>query len=170
MKRLISFVILSILLCSISYADAENKESKLIRSLFSSKCEPLNSDMECKRLGSLEERDDVTGEVYGFVICQRKNLNTGKWDVIIQSNIALGAGLTEEEAIEKASKAEAKGKSYFTIGLPLNPLGEFDYRRVEYRIYQEKGQPTAIELYVVMRDVKRNAKEPKTIKIAWPSS
>lgn len=161
-------ILLAMLFACLSCAQAA-PESDLIEGLYASKCRASNADQETTRLGSLEEQDDVTGETYGFVTCQRKNLNTGTWDVIVQSNIAVGAGLDEKQALEKSSQAQAAGKDYVTFGLPFNPLGPMDKRLIEYRLYQKDGKPSEIELYVVMRDTDRNPKEAKMVKVAWPS-
>jgi hypothetical protein len=137
--------------------------------LYSQKCSPSNPSEKIDRLGYLEQKDDVDNEIFGFVACKRQNLNTGEWDVIIQSNIALGAGLTNAQATEKAGQAQLEGTDYIKFGLPLNPLGQNDLRRIEYRLYQQNGAPTKIELFVVLRNSDRTAKQPKTLSVNWPA-
>jgi hypothetical protein len=142
----------------------------LAERLFAEKCDPLHVDREVRRLGYLEERDDLTGELYGFVVCQRRNLNSGEWDVIIQSNRAVGAGLTPEQATEKAAVAAGRGAHHYNIGIPFTPLGRLDPRRVEYRVHQTDGTPVVIEVRVTMRDARRLAKTTRTLQVPWPTA
>lgn len=136
--------------------------------LYEQKCSELNSSQQIARLGFVEARDDVDQKTVGFVVCHRKNLDTLEEDVIIQSNIAVGAGLTLSEARKKAQQALAESKPFVTFGLPFNPLGPGDKRMVEYRLYQQNGEPTAIEVFVVMRNADRSPKEAKTLRVDWP--
>jgi hypothetical protein len=148
---------------------AQGRPKNVIQWLIENKCKQVNSDRRHKLLGSLVERDDVDGEDFGFVICQRWSLVTGEWDVIIQSNRAVGAGLTSEEGSRKAARAAAAGQTYVKFGLPFNPLGKLDARRVEYRLYHKGGRPAALEIFVQMRDARRNAKKPAVLKVPWPA-
>jgi len=132
------------------------------------KCEQVSTDRRSKLLGALVERDEVDGEDFGFVVCQRWSLSSGEWDVIIQSNRAVGAGLTSVEGERKAAAAAAVRQRTAKFGLPFNPLGRLDHRRVEYRLHQERGRPAAIEVFVVLRDAARRAKQPKVLRVAWP--
>ncbi|MBD3412437.1 MAG: hypothetical protein GF397_04910 [Elusimicrobia bacterium] len=79
-----------------------------------------------------------------------------------------GTRLTLEQARERARKALSQGEEYFMTGPHFKALGKRDPRVVEYRFYQENGEPTAIEVYVIMRDSNRKAKPAKSIKVPWP--
>jgi hypothetical protein len=113
----------------------------------------------------------VDNEWYGFIICKQNNLNTGAWEMRVFSNAGnvTGANQTPELALEKSQQAQSEGKSYYTFGLPFHPLGELDKRQVEYRIYQTDGKPTAVEVFVVMRNADRTPKEPVALRAEWPS-
>jgi hypothetical protein len=144
------------------------KQSSIIPWLVKNKCEQVSTDRRYRLLGSLIESDDVDREEFGFVICQRWSLNSGDWDVIIQSNRAVGAGLTPAEAEKRAANAAAAGQGFVKFGLPFNPLGKLDHRRVEYLLHQERGKPVALELVLILRDSKRAAKKPKLLRVMWP--
>ena len=132
-------------------------------------CTPLNTSHKFDVLAFAESRDDVDNKWYGFVICKETDLNTGeeKMRVVSDAGNVTGTALTLEQAREKALTAQAAGQTYFTAGAPFNPAGALDPRRVEYRFYQVNGEPTEVEVYVVMRDANRGAKAPVTAKAAW---
>ncbi|MDD5162969.1 MAG: hypothetical protein PHD95_02060 [Candidatus ainarchaeum sp.] len=177
MKKLFPIIFLSIVLLVLLAGCVSNNQAgglpgigdSLESQLYSQKCSPSNSSEKIDRLGYLEQKDDVDNETFGFVVCKRQNLNTGEWDVIIQSNIAVGAGLTNAQATEKTSEAQSQGQDYLKFGLPFNPLGQNDLRNIEYRLYQQNGLPAKIELFVVLRNSDRTAKQPKILSVNWPS-
>ncbi len=132
-------------------------------------CTSPNTEEERTVLGYLEERDDVDKKWLPFIVCQYKNLNTGEISLRIFQKDTGGAGLTLEQATQKAAQAMEDGKEYFTIGIPYTPKGELDAKRIEYRIYQQNGEPVAVEVFVIMRDEQRQGKEPKTLRVSWPA-
>lgn len=135
-------------------------------------CKAANSEEKQEVLGFVEERDDVDEQWWGFIVCKETNLNTGEWRVKIFSSRnapVTGTSLTTEQARQKAVQANAEGKEYFLSGEPYNQRGELDERKVEYRIYQENGEPTEIEVFLVLRNEDRSAKEPQILRVGWPA-
>jgi len=114
----------------------------------------------------VESYDEVENKNYAFIVFCITDLNTGKSEVRIRSNVLTGTSLSTEKARVLAKKAQKAG----TRGNPFTPAGKLDKRQVEYRFYQEKGEPTAVEIFIVTRDVERKAKEPKILKIDWPQN
>jgi len=134
-------------------------------------CTALNTSEQYAILGYAEARDDLEKQWYGFIVCQRKNLDTGEWDVRVftKAGNVTGSALTPAQATEKTVQANQDGKTFVLFGSPFNPLGKLDYRKIEYRLYQENGKPSAVEVFIQMRNADRTAKEPVTLKVNWPS-
>ncbi|GEM_PF-2226200 len=131
-------------------------------------CKSPNTEEQRTVLGYLEERDDVDNKWFPFIVCEYKNLNTGEVRLRIFQKDGGGSGLSLEEAQQKAAAAFERGEDYYKIGIPYTQRGELDTRRIEYRIYQENGEPVAVEVFVVMRTEDRAAKPAKTLRIDWP--
>lgn len=179
MKTWIFFVVSAFLLgCTqviTQVVDEDAHGEALKQSLVEKHCTKTSTDYEVNVLGYLEERDDippregVQKQWYGFIICRIKDLtkSSNNVEVKIASNWLTGTTFTSEKALQLAAKSQKEGKEYIMWGEPYKPVGDLDPKRVEYRLYQENGQPTAVEVYVVMRNAERTAKEPKTLRIAW---
>lgn len=171
---LFALIMLTLLLagCTVENIFSGETHGEALKNATVSKyCTALNTSEQYAIWGYAETRDDLEKQWYGFIVCQRKNLDTGKWDVRVftKSGNVTGSALTPEQATEKTVQAKEEGKTFVLFGSPFNPLGELDYRRIEYRLYQENGKPTAVEVFVQMRNADRSPKEPVTLKVDWPS-
>lgn len=134
-------------------------------------CTASNTNEAKEVLGFAEDYDEVDKETWGFLICKQTDLNSGEYFVYFWAsrNIPVtGSKMNLAEARAKSGQAENRGEPYFLIGSPFNPAGPLDYRKVEYRIYQEGGEPTAAEVYFVVRNDDRSAKEPTNLRVNWP--
>lgn len=120
---------------------------------------------KCECLGYLEGYDDILRSAYAFTICKVSYLKAGDYEIVIRSNLVTGTSLTKEKARELAKTAD---KEYFTYGKPFDASDPAENRHIEYRFYQQNGEPTAIEIFLVTRDNQGNAKSPKTVKVPWP--
>ena len=153
------------------YGDSSHGSS-LKKSMTSFFCTAANTAEELEVLGYAEQYDEVDKQWWGFIVCKETNPDTREYRVkafASRNAPVTGTALTEEDALKKSRQAETEGKEYFIIGAPFNPRGEFDYRKVEYRVYQENGRPTFFEVYFILRNEDRSAKEPVSLKVNWPA-
>ncbi len=122
--------------------------------------------IEC--LGYVESSDKILNDVYAYLLYKETRKNSSTWKMKIKGNITTGTSIAPAQALKLAGKANADGKSYFTIGSPLKASDTSEKRVVEFRIYQKNGKPTDIEIYVVTRNASGGANAPKTLKVKWP--
>ena len=128
-----------------------------------------------EELGYLEGEDAFVHQeqgVYAFVVYTRKakkgEPGKKKRELVIRSNLLTGLTITPERGKSLAAQLEEKGDAWRNWGGPFKPAGPDDARRIEYRFHQKDGKPEKISIYLVTRDEKRKAKEPKVLEVAWP--
>lgn len=119
-------------------------------------------------LGYVEAYDAVLNCDYAFVVYKETDKDSGAWRVRIKSSQTTGVVFEPEAMRLKAREAGAQGKAYFTWGAGIDPsVG--DQRQIEYRVYQEGGKASAIEVLVRMRKFDGTADEAKSVRVKWPA-
>lgn len=152
--------------------------NELRQSLVTQYCTPISTDENITVLGYLEERDDIASRTdaalqwYAFIIYKVTDLTKSidNFEIRIRSNWLTGTSFSIAKANELAAEANESNSNYSTWGAPYVPTGDLDPKRVEYRLYQVDGKPTAVEVYVVMRNADHTAKDPKTLRVDWPTT
>ncbi len=158
------FAFLSVVLfqaaCSAAlFGSSPNKNKDALVSKFCT-----SKDVDYTVLAYGEQKDDILKETYSFLIFQEVDrTDASAWSVRVVSNFLTASRITPDNQKMLADKL-GKGKEFVTFGSPfVAPKG--DKRVVEYRYYPKKKMA---EVFVALRDQKRNAKNPVIIKANPP--
>ncbi len=119
-------------------------------------------------LGYVEAYDAVLNCDYAFVVYKETEKDSGSWRVRIKSSQTTGVVFEPEAMRLKARETGAQGKAFFTWGAGIDPSAG-DQRQIEYRVYQEGGKASAVEVLVRMRKFDGTADEAKSVKVKWPA-
>lgn len=119
-------------------------------------------------LGYLAAYDAVLNSEYAFVVYKEIDRGSSAWRMKITSTHTEGATFEPAMVEKKARETDAKPKPYVRWGFYCEPTIT-DPRQIEYRLYQEHGKPTAIELFVRLRTYEHNADTPQTLRFPWPN-
>jgi hypothetical protein len=139
-------------------------------SLIKKHCPPKDTNIAYSQLGYIDAYDGIINQYYAFIVFKEINRRGNLTTLGIGGNIATGITLSNERGQKLAAQAHKEGMPFATVGNPIPPLAEGDPRTVQYRILQEDGQPTELEIFIVTRDNTGKAKEPKSLKVKWPFS
>lgn len=121
-----------------------------------------------RHLGYLAVYDAVLNSEYAFVVYEEFDRDSSAWRMKITSTHTEGTTFEPAMVEKKALEAEAKRKPYVRWGFYCEPTIS-DPRQVEYRLHQEQGKPTAIELFVRLRTYEHQADTPQSLRFPWPS-
>jgi hypothetical protein len=121
-----------------------------------------------EKLGYVEAYDAVLNCDYAYVVYRETDKDSGAWRVRVKSSQTTGVVFEPEAMRLKAREAGAQGKAYFTWGAGMDPSAG-DQRQVEFRVHQEGGKASAVEVYVRMRKFDGTGDEAKSVKVKWPA-
>lgn len=118
-------------------------------------------------LGYVEAYDAPTNSDYAFVAYKETDSN-GAWRVRISGKQTPGA-VFEPDAMKQNSRMNAaQGKPFFTWGWSMDP-SESDMREIQFRVHQENGTTSAIEMHVRLRNFDGSPAAPVSVRFAWPA-
>lgn len=120
------------------------------------------------QLGYLVVYDAVLNSEYAFLVYTETDRDSTAWRMKIKSTHTEGATFEPAAVETKAREAGAKGKPYVRWGFFCEPTMS-DPRQIEYRLHQEQGKPTAIELFVRLRTYEHQADTPQSLRFPWPN-
>lgn len=126
-----------------------------------------DASTEITPLGQIEAYDAVLNADYAFVLYKETDRSGGAWRVRIKSSQTTGVVFEPDMMKSNARAAGAQGKPYFTWGAGITPSSG-DPRLIEYRVHQQDGKPSAIEIALQMRKADHSADKPVSLKVAWP--
>lgn len=125
---------------------------------------PSDKRTKIEILGNFYEYDDILEDYYIFLLVRSFDIPTKKYEYRIVSNNLITIMMKQESAVEKSKKAFDEGKEFIDI-MTVFSAPEGDPRKVEYRLYQKNGKPSAVEIYFVGRNADWTGKKPK--KFRW---
>jgi hypothetical protein len=102
---------------------------------------------------------------YAFVAY--KETDSYGWRVRIKSSQTAGAVFEPDMIRNQARAAGAQGKPWFQCGYSFDP-SDFDPRNIQFRVHVSEGRPSAIEMFVQLRNFDGSAGEAKSVKFPWP--
>lgn len=105
---------------------------------------------------------------FAFLAYKETDNDSGNWRVRIRSTQTVGASLEAPMIAQKAREAGAQGKPFFLWGYKLEPSAA-DQRHIEFRVYQENGQPKELEIFVRLRLFDQSADKPQSLRVPWPA-
>ncbi len=119
-------------------------------------------------LAMLDAYDAVLNDDYAFVAYQETDLSTGDWRVRIKARLLTGVVFEPDAMRREARTAGAQGKPFFTWGNCIDPTAG-DPRMIQYRVYNEGGKPSKIEIVLQLRNADHSASQLKTVSFPWPA-
>lgn len=128
------------------------------------------SDASCtyETLGYVEAYDAPINLDYAFVAYKETDRSSGDWRVRVKSSAIAGGVFEPAMMRSKARETGAQGKPYFTWGPSMEPTAG-DPRLVEFRVHQQDGKASAIEIVVRMRKFDHSPDETKSCTFPWPA-
>ncbi|MEO7598278.1 MAG: hypothetical protein ABIV50_05065 [Opitutus sp.] len=115
-------------------------------------------------LGYLTAYDAVLNSDYAFVAFKETDRSSGATVVKIQSRGTSGASFDPAAMRLRCREAGAKNEPYFTWGYSFTP-SEGDPRHIEFRVHQEAGVPSALEMYLVTRNADGSAQPAQSVRM-----
>jgi hypothetical protein len=87
---------------------------------------------------------------------------------VLSNKMTAGASFNRNVVLRKASRAAGKDQPYFVHGYRLKPRPPRETRRIEFRVYQQDGRPTHIDMFLQLRDPKGKPKKPAISRFNYP--
>ncbi|MDH5720176.1 MAG: penicillin-binding protein activator LpoB [Spirochaetia bacterium] len=141
-----------------------DKDPAKIKKYLETKCCAVkNKYIRYKILGFTGNYDEIQEKFYGFLLFKEIKMPSGEETLKVISNIVISNVFTMKNLQKTAKEAFEKNKEYDTFGYSIMPK-KGDNLALEYRIYQKKGKPSAIEIYLVTRNIDWSAKKPVTFQ------
>jgi len=109
--------------------------------------------------GYVEATDEINGKIYGYVIYLHENTKKGITKLKVSGSETAGTSITlgSKTAKKKIRKAIKNDKKYFLHGFKILPRNG-DPSNIENRFYFSENEITKVEVGVVTRDAKNQAK------------
>ena len=118
-------------------------------------------------LGYVEAYDAMLNDDYAFLAYKETDNGTGEWRVRIKARQLTGAVFEPAMMKSKAREMGAQGKAFFTWGACMDP-SPTDARSVQFRVYQQGGKASEIEIFVQCRKFDGTPDEAKSCRFPWP--
>lgn len=128
-----------------------------------------DSSYTYQTLGYVDCYDAVLNCDYAFVAYKETSRDSGEWRIRIRSSQTAGAVFEPAMMKSKAREMGARGQEWFQWGYNFEP-SQGDPRHIEFRVYQQGGQPTEIEMYVRLRKFDHSPGEEKSVRFSYPQA
>ncbi len=128
----------------------------------------VGSARKVQERGRLEARDDVSGVVYRFVICEERAGANRAVEMQITGSITVGTRWSGETAAKKAEDMDRRGVECESTGHAVRSTGSHDPRSIVFVLCQEGGAPTSIAVHATTRKADASAYPEKVLRVAWP--
>lgn len=129
---------------------------------------PDNAAHSFVPLGYLAAYDAPLNCDFAFLAYKETDKDSGNWRVRIRSTQTEGAVFESPLIAKKARETGAQGKPFFLWGYKLEPSAA-DPRHIEFRVYQEGGQPKELEIFVRLRQFDQSPDTPQSLRVPWPA-
>ena len=118
-------------------------------------------------LAYLDEYDAVLNIDYAFVAYRETDNDSGAWRIMVKSTQTAGGSFEPDAIARKARETAAQGLPYFLWGYSF-ATSQDDPRQIDFRIHQQDGAPSALEIVVALRNADGSAKPSKSVRCPWP--
>jgi hypothetical protein len=119
--------------------------------------------------GRLEARDDVSGTLYAFVVCEERDIPSGAVEIQIKGSNTVGTRWSGEAATKRAAEMESRGVECEPTGQPaVRSAGAHDPRSIVFVLCQQSGTPTSLAVHATTRKADASAYPEKVLRVAWP--
>jgi hypothetical protein len=115
-------------------------------------------------LGYIEAHDAMMNGSYAFVVFRETDRLTGRYIVRIASRGTAGASFDPASMCIRCREAAAKNETYFIWGYSFTP-SPGDPRRIEFRVHQTAGLPTALEIFIITRNADSSPQPARSLRI-----
>ena len=126
------------------------------------------STQDITTLAYLDAYDAVLNDDYAFVAYKETDRDSGAWRIRIKSRHTAGAVFEPEAMRLQARAAGAQGKPFFSWGYNFDPSAG-DPRNIQFRVHVAAGKPSAIEMFIQLRNADYSPAEPKSVTFPWPA-
>lgn len=130
---------------------------------------PASNDQQTiTALASIEGYDAILNDDYAFVAYKEVDKSSGAWRVRIKGRQTPGSVFEPEAMRTNARSTGAQGKPFFTWGWSMDPSAG-DPRQVQFRVHVADGKPSAIEIFMQLRNADGTAAAPRSVTFSWPA-